>query len=379
MPVSPPPIAPVTVRPASAGTGPMVGLSRMLRVLVLDDEVAVAETIAGIVRSMGVSAAVMPTAEALLAALPRMRPTHVILDLHMPGMNGPDVLHRMARQGSTATVIATSGHERAALHDMVRTGEALGLTMAGMLPKPFRIGDVARLLGIAGRENALADSAAGMATIAPGDSVRFLPVVCLSRSTVTAVTAVLAEHLPRTPQDDRLVDAVLARSSLVSAAHIVLPIASARPDWPALVDRIVQRCETLGHPIRSLTLDMRVATASDLGRADVDRIRRAGLGLGMSGARLAPETLTAMTRLPLDRVALHPELTRAIQEPGTARDAVRGLAALGRSLGQQVAAPGIATSAARDIARDLGCTSASGPFFGPPIGQAACARVPGTA
>src|SRR5437867_10607114 len=61
-----------------------------LRVLIVEDDVAVGELLQGFVRDLGHETELVPSAEAALQRLQRNRPDLVFLDLRLPGMTGLD-------------------------------------------------------------------------------------------------------------------------------------------------------------------------------------------------------------------------------------------------------------------------------------------------
>ena len=64
-------------------------------------------------------------------------PTHIVLDLTMPGTSGEQVLTALAARGCRARIIVSSGAEAERLERAVAQARADGLDVAGGLPKPF--------------------------------------------------------------------------------------------------------------------------------------------------------------------------------------------------------------------------------------------------
>lgn len=61
----------------------------------------------------------------------------IVLDLEMPGMDGVQVLHEMARLGLDASVVVASARESVLLNVVESMGRSLGLRLLGVLQKPI--------------------------------------------------------------------------------------------------------------------------------------------------------------------------------------------------------------------------------------------------
>ncbi len=116
------------------------------RLLVIDDEPALAEFVAVVASECGFEPILTAGYEAFRAAVREARPDMVALDLGMPGMDGVELLRFLAEEHSRAPVLIISGFDRRVLESAFRLGEALGLRMLGPLEKPVRFQDLERVL-----------------------------------------------------------------------------------------------------------------------------------------------------------------------------------------------------------------------------------------
>jgi len=80
-----------------------------LRVLIVEDDVAVGELLQGFVRDLGHETELVPSAEAALQRLQMNRPDLVFLDLRLPGMTGLDFLQLRLIRDSRVPIIVISG------------------------------------------------------------------------------------------------------------------------------------------------------------------------------------------------------------------------------------------------------------------------------
>jgi FixJ family two-component response regulator len=105
-------------------TGPVVCL--------VDDDQSVRESLAGLLRSVGLQVGVFASAEEFLRAPPELLPACLILDVTMPGMTGADLQERLLTEGRNVPIIFITARAEAALRARV-----LELGAVAYLVKPF--------------------------------------------------------------------------------------------------------------------------------------------------------------------------------------------------------------------------------------------------
>lgn len=121
------------------------------RLLVLDDDEQVGQTICAIARNSGFVTNYTETAEAFFSNFSSWQPSHLVIDLQMPGVDGIETLKRLAGLGCTAAIIITSGLENRVLEAAGRVAAENGLRVLGVLAKPFTPSGLRTLLlGISG-------------------------------------------------------------------------------------------------------------------------------------------------------------------------------------------------------------------------------------
>jgi CheY-like chemotaxis protein len=112
-------------------------MSDARRVLILDDEPMVGMLIESVARLDGAQTRLTTEPASFLQTLHDWQPTHVVLDLTLPGTSGEDVLRQMAPTACTARIVLTSGVEAARLAAAEALARDLGLMVAGVVAKPF--------------------------------------------------------------------------------------------------------------------------------------------------------------------------------------------------------------------------------------------------
>ena len=104
----------------------------MKKILVVDDEVDLLDMLMGhfLMSKYEVETATNGT-DALIAVV-RQRPDVVLLDIHMPGMNGVAALKEIMKIDQSITVIMVTGNL-----DLTNTVEAIRNGAFAYVPKPF--------------------------------------------------------------------------------------------------------------------------------------------------------------------------------------------------------------------------------------------------
>src|SRR4051794_29051458 len=116
------------------------------RLLLIDDEPALADFLARAAEACGFDATVTGRDEEFRDAFVATRPEMVALDLGMPDADGVELTRFLADQNYRGPVLIVSGFDRRVLESAFRLGEALGLNMVGPIEKPIRFDALEELL-----------------------------------------------------------------------------------------------------------------------------------------------------------------------------------------------------------------------------------------
>jgi FixJ family two-component response regulator len=82
-----------------------------LRISVVDDDESVRKALGRLLRAERMDARTFASGQEFLCSLESVRPDCVILDVHMPGINGLDVQRRLAEGGLQLPVVVITGYD----------------------------------------------------------------------------------------------------------------------------------------------------------------------------------------------------------------------------------------------------------------------------
>jgi len=106
-------------------------------VFVVDDDEAVRGSLRLLLKSVGLAATALPSAQEFLAKYDPEQPGCLVLDVRMPGMSGLDLQEQLNMRGAIIPVIFITGHG-----DIPMAVEAMQQGAFDFLQKPFRDQDL---------------------------------------------------------------------------------------------------------------------------------------------------------------------------------------------------------------------------------------------
>lgn len=102
-------------------------------VFIVDDDDAVRESLAFLMKSVGMKAEAFPSAQAFLDTYHPARAGCLVLDIRMPGMSGLELQDRLRQMDSILPIIFITGHG-----DVPMAVKAIKAGAADFVQKPFR-------------------------------------------------------------------------------------------------------------------------------------------------------------------------------------------------------------------------------------------------
>jgi FixJ family two-component response regulator len=83
----------------------------VLQIAIVDDDESVRRSLGRLVRTLHYETSQFSSAEAFLASLSASRPSCVLMDLHLPRLNGLETLERLCESGRSPPVIIMTGFD----------------------------------------------------------------------------------------------------------------------------------------------------------------------------------------------------------------------------------------------------------------------------
>src|SRR5580704_6822280 len=200
-------------------------------VFIVDDDEAVRNSLRLLVKSVGLTAAALDSAQEFLATYDAMQPGCLVLDVRMPGMSGLELQQQLNLRGAVIPVIFITGHG-----DIPMAVEAMQQGAFDFLQKPSRDQDlidrIQRALERDGRNRAALDEHARVRERLDSLTPREREVLALmTRGKPKKIMAAELGLSQRTVEIHRA--RVMEKSGAASLAQLVRMVLDLEPDRPA--------------------------------------------------------------------------------------------------------------------------------------------------
>jgi EAL domain-containing protein (putative c-di-GMP-specific phosphodiesterase class I) len=373
-------------------------------VYVLDDDPAVGATIGLVAERCGLRSRVYREAPAFLDAMATMPPSHIVLDLVMPGTDGIEILGHLGRLGSRAQIVITSGVGRRVLEAAERLALEQGLDLRGTLSKPFSVAGLRTLLeadsravfpGLDGTSAAAepAISAGLLREAMQGGelSVVYQPKIdCCTGEPIGVETLASWRRPDGTRVSPEMFVALAERSNLI--ATLTETVVTQALDWFAalgapdltlalnistrsledrgIVDWLGAECGRRGIEPGCLVLEMTETAAMRDPMATLDvltRFRLRGFRVSIDDFGVGYSSIAQLARLPFSELKVDRAFVRDLSEGSENRSIVKAIVGLGHSLGLVVAAEGVENPTALTYLQSIGCDHAQGFHIAAPL------------
>ena len=114
------------------GGGTQAGVTYPASILVVDDDLTIRELLTDFLTKQGYRVQTAPDGQTALALVAQSAPQLVVLDIHLPDINGVAVLQQLRAREYTGNVVVLSGSQEEKLLDAM-----LKLGVVELMPKPF--------------------------------------------------------------------------------------------------------------------------------------------------------------------------------------------------------------------------------------------------
>ncbi|WP_164730532.1 EAL domain-containing response regulator [Pelagibacterium montanilacus] len=384
---------------------PQPEIGERVRLLILDDEAEVAETIANIARSRGALALATTEAAGFFDALDQFCPTHIALDLRMPGMDGIMILEKLRLRGCEAALIVVSGVDKRVIDASLRSAAEIGLPVAGTLAKPFSSRQLAALLALPSSAPRCAPTDTAVTAPAEPDAEAlrvalasgviapaFQPKVSCVDGNLIGFEALARWQDPDGPnytpdqfiplaEANGMIDALtetMARQSLAWLGRtfpgqrhtIALNISAHSLFNLSMIDQLEILCEETG--INPGRLVIEITESGMLGHGTdilnlLTRLRLKGMALSIDDFGVGYSSMVQLARLPFSELKIDKRFIASLGHSSESRTIVSAIIGMAKGLGLRTVAEGVEDLATFSYLKDKGCDVAQGYFIGRPM------------
>jgi len=366
------------------------------RLLILDDERTVAQTVAHIAERHGFVVRLSETPRDFFYDVARFAPTHIIIDLLMPGMDGVEVLRSLAAVSCRANIIMMSGMGAKVLESAQRAGIERGLRISGILPKPFKPAELRALLDAdaagapvhsevaeADREVSLGDLETALRT--DQFVLHYQPKIDLASGRAAGVEALVRwQHptlglllpqrfLPLVEQSGsmdlltyRVIETGLAW--FAEAGHgntqtMAINISGGSLTDVIFADVLSEQCTLLKIDPARIILELTETTATRRSADTLDiltRVRLKGFQLSIDDYGTGYSSMVQLAQLPFSEIKIDKSFVNAMHNSGEAHKLVASTIGLGKALHLVTVAEGVETEQQLRALAELQCEQAQG-------------------
>lgn len=363
------------------------------RLLIVDDDPAVAQLVETVAREEGYEVATTSTLEDFLGYLDRDFPTHIILDLNMPAADGIELMRVLAERRSKAKIVIISGVGGRVLDAARRLGQDRGLDVVTTLSKPFRLQELSQLLSGLLNPGTAINLETLEAAIAQDDLfLVYQPKVDLKTGKIAGYEGLVrwrhAAHgvvmpdqfLPLAEGSELihpLTDTVLRLGLSQIAAWtdqpdltLALNVSGRNLYDLNFADRLHQACTAAGVAPQRVVLELTEtsAMADPVKAMDIlSRLRLKGFRLSLDDFGTGYSSLLQLARLPFSELKVDRIFVQEMRTSREARAIVKSIVELAHNLGLESTAEGIEDADAVQSLIDFGCDLAQGYFLAKPM------------
>jgi len=376
-------------------------------VYVIDDEPELVELLCDVIEMAGLKAHGYTQGAEFFAQVEEFESsTILVLDLHMPGMDGIEVMRRLATINKPPALILISGHDSGVLHAAEKLGRAHSLEILASLSKPVSLDSFQQLLKQqAWDENKNIDIAAQFdeqellsdelyTAIQHGQLLlHYQPQLEISSGAIIGVEALVRWQHPKLGliYPDRFIPLAEQNNWMDELTYWVIDeTVKQEQRWQSEGLSIMVSVNISADNITSLTLPEQLAELLVDNRLDptrltlevtesmlmgelvtsldiLTRLRLKGIGLSIDDFGTGYSSLSQLHRIPFTELKIDRSFVANITEDSEARAIVKTCIILGHELNLQVVAEGVETQAQLEQLKQMGCDRVQGYLFSKPV------------
>jgi EAL domain-containing protein (putative c-di-GMP-specific phosphodiesterase class I) len=357
------------------------------RLLVIDDEKDFAEFVGKVAEQAGYEVRVTTRPEEFRKAFRQWHPSHIILDLVMPEVDGVEMLRFLAGELSAARIMIMSGFDARVVDAARRIGAERGLDIVGTLTKPLRARELREVLERNHSDEDLVSERTLQEALKNGEiEPVYQPKVDLHSWRPVGFEALVRwrhsrrgtippnEFVPLAESSGHIDE--LSKAVTTSAVsqlgqwqhqgldvHVAINLSGKNLHEEALADRLDKLCRTVGVREDSITFEVTetAAMADPLRALDIlTRLRIKGFKLSIDDFGTGYSSLVQLHRLPFSELKIDQSFVRECDASKEARIIVKTMIELAHNLDMSAVAEGVETEEVLHTLAGLGCDTVQG-------------------
>jgi EAL domain-containing protein (putative c-di-GMP-specific phosphodiesterase class I)/FixJ family two-component response regulator len=377
------------------------------RILILDDDAAVGQTIQWIAESLNFEAEFVTRPEEFFSKLVEMNPEIITIDLVMPNLDGVEIMRLLAERKSKAKIVISSGMGTRVLDAAQRSAQEHGLSIAGIISKPISKEALRALLGSGSERNEplSAETEAGCGNefeITKADLqnalnrhefvMAYQPKIACKSGAMAGLEALVRWHHPdkgivmpdsfiplaeETGLIDDLTVQVFDQSlEWFSSAfpgpnvHLSLNLSPKSLVDIHMADHLASLCQQFHIAPERIVLELTESSAMVDPILSLDlmtRIRMKGFQLSIDDFGTGYSSMVQLVRLPFSEIKVDKSFVMFARQTRESLTVIKSIVDLGHSLGLRATAEGVDDVSTLNYLNTLGCDLAQGYFIARPM------------
>jgi EAL domain-containing protein (putative c-di-GMP-specific phosphodiesterase class I)/CheY-like chemotaxis protein len=373
------------------------------RLAIIDDEAEICDFIGRVAGECGFDVFTTTSSSMFMSRVQEIAFDVVILDLHMPGIDGIELLRELAAQGSRAQILLASGVDSKIMDAAVRVGRERSLDMGGFIHKPIRLQELRQLLrGLAPKSDAARRPLASaemseddLAQAIERDELvlHYQPQMDLVSARIVGVEALIRWQHPAlgllppltflpladatgliVPMTDWLYRTAIGQvgnwRKQGLSLRVALNLSAKLPFDYDMPERIAAVCDQNEFEPDHLTLELTETAAMDDPVRLIDvftRLRMKGFHLSIDDFGTAYSSLVQLQRLPFTEMKIDKSFVMTMLDSEASGIIVETIIGMARNMRMKSVAEGVESAAVLDTLRAKGCDQAQGYFISRPV------------
>lgn len=381
---------------------------RASTLLILDDDGDDAHSIASEATSLGFEVRIFDDPNLFIAAIMAEKPSHLAIDILMPGVHGVDLLQTLAHHQCESSIILTSGIGTSILPAVQLAAIQYQLNIRGVLQRPFHQHILRNVLSDQTSVDLHAHTGSDISTQSfivdartIDEAIRnhefavfYQPQIDLVNGRVIGFEGLLRWRHPvlgiklpelfipvaeRTGQIEQLTQVVIETGfhfirSLGNALSFSLNISPNSIKNQAIANTLLSACQASDLPPERVILELSdTATIEDPEKAQhtLAKLREEGFKLSIDDFGNDNTSMIQLANLPFTKLKIDKSLVTTMEISSKSRKVVASTLKLADSLNMETIAEGIENTLAAIGLRELGCRYGQGYYFARPMDQQA--------